>query len=168
MEFFATTGKGVEELLAGELRGLGIADAAVESGGVRFTGDVAACWRANLWLRTANRVLMPLAVFPVDSPQALYDGVRAIGWTEWLTPDMTLAVDCNLRDSAMTHSGFVALKTKDAIVDTVRDACGRRPNVEAWRGAGLAQVTKKYKMHDDLERELRWQGPMKEIPEKLG
>ena len=129
-EFFATTGKGVEELLAGELRGLGIADAAVESGGVRFTGDVAACWRANLWLRTANRVLMPLAVFPVDSPQALYDGVRAIGWTEWLTPDMTLAVDCNLRDSAMTHSGFVALKTKDAIVDTLRDAYGRRPSVD--------------------------------------
>jgi len=130
MEFFATTGKGVEELLAGELRSLGITVAAVESGGVRFTGDVAVCWRANLWLRTANRVLMPLAVFPADSPQALYDGVRAIAWTDWLTPDMTLAVDCNLRDSAMTHSGFAALKTKDAIVDVLRDACGRRPNVD--------------------------------------
>jgi len=129
-EFFATTGKGVEELLAGELRGLGMADAAVENGGVRFTGDVTACWRANLWLRTANRVLMPLAVFPCESPLELYDGVRAITWTTWLTPDMTLAVDCNLRDSAMTHSGFAALKTKDAIVDEIRDRIGRRPNVD--------------------------------------
>lgn len=129
-EFFATTGKGVEELLAGELRDLGVTVAAVESGGVRFTGDAADCWRANLWLRTANRVLAPLAVFPCDAPQALYAGVRSIPWDRWLTPDMTLAVDCNLRDSVMTHSGFVALKTKDAIVDALRDRHGRRPNVD--------------------------------------
>ena len=130
MEFFATTGKGIEELLAGELRTLGITVDAVEGGGVRFAGELADCWRANLWLRTANRVLMPLAAFPCDSPQALYDGVHALHWTTWLTPDMTLAVDCNLRDSALTHSGFAALKTKDAIVDALRDRYGRRPNVD--------------------------------------
>lgn len=129
-EFFATTGKGIEELLAGELRALGVTVAAVESGGVRFTGDMTDCWRANLWLRTANRVLLPLAVFPCDSPQALYERVRELDWPALLTPDMTLAVDCNLRDSAMTHSGFVALKTKDAIVDALRDSCGRRPSVD--------------------------------------
>lgn len=130
MEFFATAGKGVEELLADELRGLGIAVTAVESGGVRFEGGIDACWRANLWLRTANRVLVPLAVFPCTNPQELYDGVRAITWTRHITPEMTLAVDCSLRESALTHSGFVALKTKDAIVDEIRDRCGRRPNVD--------------------------------------
>ena len=36
------------------------------------------------------------------------------------------------------------------------------------RGAKLADVTKPYRMHDDIQRELRWQGPMKEIPEALG
>lgn len=36
------------------------------------------------------------------------------------------------------------------------------------RGAKLADVTRKYRMHDDIERELRWMGPMKEVPEKLG
>ena len=56
----------------------------MESGGVRFTGDIAACYRANLWLRTASRVLMPLAVFPCDTPQELYDGVRTIPWTDTL------------------------------------------------------------------------------------
>ncbi len=130
MDFFATSAKGTEELLAAELTALGIAPATVESGGVRFTGDMSTCYRANLWLSTASRVLMPLAVFPCDSPRALYEGVRTVSWHDFLTPDMTLAVECNLRDSAMTHSGFVALKTKDAIVDAIRDRFGRRPNVD--------------------------------------
>jgi putative N6-adenine-specific DNA methylase len=130
MDFFATTAKGVEELLAGELAALGIEGAALDRGGVHFSGAMEACYRANLWLRTASRVLMTLAVFPCDSPRSLYDGVRSIPWADFLTPDMTIAVDSNLRDSAMTHSGFVALKTKDAIVDTIRDRFGRRPDVD--------------------------------------
>ncbi len=127
--FFATTAKGVEEVLAREMIGLGLEGVTVEKGGVRFTGDLGACYRANLWLRTASRILVPLAEFPCDSPQGLYDGVRALPWDRYLTPDTTLAVECVLRDSALTHSGFVALKTKDAIVDTLRDRFGRRPNV---------------------------------------
>jgi len=130
MVFFATTAKGIEEVLAAELTTLGIAVSAVGTGGVRFAGGMDACYRANLWLRTANRVLMPLAEFSCDTPQTLYDGVRSVFWHDFLTPEMTLAVDCNLRDSAMTHSGFVALKTKDAIVDAIRDRFGSRPNVD--------------------------------------
>jgi putative N6-adenine-specific DNA methylase len=130
MDFFATTAKGVEEILAGELASLGIGSAKLERGGVRFSGTMEACYRANLWLRTASRVLMSLAEFPCNTPQSLYDGVRTIPWTDYLTPEMTLAVDCNLRDSAMTHSGYVALKTKDAVVDTIRDRFGRRPDVD--------------------------------------
>ncbi|RNC72646.1 MAG: RNA methyltransferase [Desulfuromonadales bacterium] len=127
--FFVTTARGVEEVLAGEMNALGLSGVAVEKGGVRFTGSLADCYRANLWLRTASRILIPVAEFPCDSPEHLYDGVRALPWQHFLTPDTTLAVECNLRDSALTHSGFVALKTKDAIVDTLRDHFGRRPNV---------------------------------------
>jgi putative N6-adenine-specific DNA methylase len=127
--FFATTGKGIEQVLEGELQALGIADPAVETGGVRFRGTLADCYRANLWLRTANRILMPLTEFSCDTKESLYEGARALPWPQYLTPDMTLAVDCNLRDSALTHAGFVALKTKDAIVDCLRDHFGRRPNV---------------------------------------
>ena len=130
MDFFATTAKGVEDLLADELKALGISVESVERGGVRFSGGMESCYRANLWLRTASRVLMPLIEFPCESPRALYEGVREVSWNDLMTPEMTLAVDCNLRDSAMTHSGFVALKTKDAIVDTIRDRCGRRPDVD--------------------------------------
>jgi putative N6-adenine-specific DNA methylase len=128
--FFATTAKGVEEVLAAELVRLGAEGVAVESGGVRFCGGMKAAYKANLWLRTASRVLMPLAEFACETPEQLYQGARTVDWNSYLTPAMTLAVDCNLRDSTLTHSGFVALKTKDAIVDEVRDRVGSRPNVD--------------------------------------
>ncbi|GFO62851.1 THUMP domain-containing protein [Geomonas paludis] len=128
--FFATTAKGVEEALAAELVRLGVPEVTAESGGVRFAGGMEAAYRANLWLRTASRVLMTLAEFPCESPEELYRGVRAVSWERFLTPALTLAVDCNLRDSALTHSGFVALKTKDAIVDALRDHYGSRPSVD--------------------------------------
>ena len=130
MQFFATAAKGLEETVAGELEELGIRQPVVEKGGVRFSGDLRDCWRVNLWLRTAQRILMPLGEFPCDNQQMLYERVRELPWLSYLNPDMTLAVSCNLRDSALKHSGFVALKTKDAIVDAIRDRCGRRPSVD--------------------------------------
>lgn len=129
--FFATTAKGVESILAHELERLGVKCLSVEKGGVRFSGELKTCYMANLWLRTAQRVLIYLADFRCNSPQDLYEGVRSIKWREYIKPDMTLAVDCNLRDSDLKHSGYAALKAKDAIVDSIRDVCGRRPNVDA-------------------------------------
>ncbi|UFS71646.1 THUMP domain-containing protein [Geomonas sp. RF6] len=129
-EFFASTAKGVEEVLGAELVRLGVSSVSQENGGVRFRGDLSSAYRANLWLRCASRILMPVAEFPCESPQQLYDGIRGVEWGEYLTPQMTLCVDCNLRDSALTHSGFVALKTKDAIVDQIREQRGSRPSVD--------------------------------------
>lgn len=130
MKFFVTSAKGLEELVAAELAALGIAGAKIERGGVSFAGRLEDGYRACLWLRTASRVLLVLAEFPCSSPEELYAGVRTIAWHEYLTPEMTMAVDSVLRDSAMTHSGFIALKSKDAIVDSIRDKFGRRPNVD--------------------------------------
>jgi len=127
---FAAVPRGAEELAAAELDTLGIKDAKPGKGGVAFITDRAGLYRANLWLRTASRVLVQLALFPCTSPADLYAGVYALSWHELITPDMTLAVDCSLRDSALTHSGFVALKTKDAVVDRIRESCGSRPNVD--------------------------------------
>ena len=127
---FAAVPRGAEEVSAAELAALGISCAIPGKGGVAFVTDRSGLYRANLWLRTASRVLVQLAVFPCVTPGDLYAGVYAITWLELITPAMTLAVDCSLRDSALTHSGFVALKTKDAIVDRIREACGQRPNVD--------------------------------------
>lgn len=127
--FFATSAKGVESILAKELKALGIENLKTVSGGVHFEGSMESLYRANLWLRTANRVLMQLAEFSCPTPQILYQKARQIRWSEWISAPQTLAVNCNCRNSAITHSHFAALKIKDAIVDQIRDSIGSRPNV---------------------------------------
>jgi len=127
--FFATCAKGVEAVLAREVGALGITVEGEETGGVAFSGTIETAYRANLWLRTANRVLMSLAEFDCDSEQDLYNRVRKLDWSRYLTPTMTLAVDANVRDSNIKHSKYAALKTKDAVVDCLRARVGARPDV---------------------------------------
>jgi putative N6-adenine-specific DNA methylase len=133
MRFFATCARGLERVLAGELRELGAGDIKPGRGGVQFAGDKALLYKANLWVRTAIRVLQPILEAHVTSPEALYEAVQTIDWSRYLTPDHTLAVDCNVRDSHLTHSRYAALKTKDAICDQFVEHCGRRPNVDIDR-----------------------------------
>src|SRR5258708_17535936 len=127
--FFATCARGLESALAEELRQIRADEVEPGRGGASFSGDLATCYRANLWLRTAVRVLMPVLEVPVHSPDELYQAVQTVDWAKYLTPDTTLAVDCNVRDSALTHSKYAALKTKDAICDQFLARCGRRPSV---------------------------------------
>lgn len=130
---FATCARGLETVLAEELTDLGASEVVPGRGGVAFHGDQAVLYKANLWLRTAVRVLKPILDAPATSPEELYDAVREIDWEAYLTPDHTLAVDCNVRDSNISHSHYAALKTKDAICDQFVERQGRRPsvNVEA-------------------------------------
>lgn len=130
LSLFATVPLGAEELAAGELKRIGAQSVAATKGGVNFRGNHALLYRSLLQLRTVSRVLVQLGQFPCSSPQDLYEGIRALPWTDLLTPAMTLAVDCTLRDSVITHSHFAALKAKDAIVDLLRDATGSRPNID--------------------------------------
>jgi putative N6-adenine-specific DNA methylase len=130
---FATCARGIEEVLAGELRELGAEDVLVGRGGVHFVGDKALIYKANLWLRTAIRVLRPILETTVTTPEELYDAVRTVDWSQYMTPDHTLAVDCNVRDSKISHSQYAALKTKDAICDQFVDKVGRRPSVDVER-----------------------------------
>jgi len=127
---------GLEEVLARELQQLGLEHVQVERGGVAFSGEKRDAWRACLHLRTANRVLQPIAEFPCQTAEELYGTVKELPWEEFLDKGMTLAVDANLRDSQLTHSRFVALKTKDAIVDRLRDRTGWRPDIDP-KSAGL-------------------------------
>jgi putative N6-adenine-specific DNA methylase len=128
--FFATCGRGIESVLADELRGLGAAGVEPGRGGVAFRGDQAMLYRANLWLRTAIRVLQPILEGDVASPDELYDAVRSLDWSRYMTPEHTLAVDCNVRDSKITHSKYAALRVKDAICDQFVERAGRRPSVD--------------------------------------
>lgn len=131
--FFATCARGLESVLARELLALGADGVQPGRGGVDFQGEAEILYRANLWLRTAVRILQPIHDADVHSPEELYDAVRSLDWTEYMSPDHTLAVDCNVRDSAITHSQYAARRVKDAICDQFRDRVGRRPSVDTER-----------------------------------
>ena len=130
MHFFATCARGLEPMLADELREICASEVAPGRGGVAFAGEQATLYKANLWLRTAVRVLQPILEADVESADELYQAVQTVDWTKYLTPEHTLAVDCNVRDSKITHSLFAALRVKDAICDQFVARCGRRPSVD--------------------------------------
>jgi 23S rRNA (guanine2445-N2)-methyltransferase / 23S rRNA (guanine2069-N7)-methyltransferase len=121
---------GLEEVLAEELSALGAQDIELKRRMVLCRGDLTLLYRANLWCRTAIRVLRPLATFSAPDEKAFYKGVREIDWSHWGTAQGTLAVDADVYSSFTTHSLFVAQFTKDAVVDQFRDKTGHRPSVD--------------------------------------
>jgi putative N6-adenine-specific DNA methylase len=131
LRFFATCAKGTEGALRRELAALRLKAVRGERGGVSFEGPLEAGMRACLHARTAMRVLLELARFPAGSPEALYEGARAVDWEPWLNVRTTLAVEASVGSSAITHSGYAALKVKDAAVDALRARLGARPDVDA-------------------------------------
>lgn len=130
LQFFATAAKGIEPIVADELRALGAANVKEARGGATFNGSRATGYRACLWLRAANRVLMPLARFPAPDADAIYTAVKRMPWENDLLPDGTLAVDFNGSNENITHTQFGAQRVKDAIVDRLREKFGRRPSVD--------------------------------------
>ncbi len=129
LRLFASAPRGIEPLLADELRALGAGNVKETRAGVTFEGDLALAYRVCLWSRVANRVLLPVAQFPAPTPEALYDGVRGIDWAAHLDRNGTLAVEFNAHRSAITHTHYGALKVKDAIVDQFRERTAVRPSV---------------------------------------
>ncbi len=127
--YFATTSKGLEGVLADEVAAIGGKRIAAGTGGVSFSGGHELRYRANLWLRTANRVLLQLSEFPAPTPEALYEGVKAVSWPDLFPARNTIAVEAAARDSAIAHSHFAAQKTKDAVVDRFRETVRSRPDV---------------------------------------
>ena len=121
---YVTAPAGTADLAAEELAACGVVALKVERGGVAFEGTLEQAYRACLWSRVANRVLLAVAEFPAATPEALYDGVRAVDWSEHLGVDGTLAVACTSGRSAITHTQFASLKVKDAVVDQFRERTG--------------------------------------------
>ncbi len=129
LNFFATTPKGLELLLVEELRQLGAINAAEKLAGVVFSGDIEIAYKACLWSRFANRILLKIADFPAATPEELYRGVQAIQWDEHLNPEGTLNVNFITSHLNITHTLFGAQKVKDAIVDQFRTKYDVRPSV---------------------------------------
>ena len=128
--FFATCPKGLETLLLEELRSLGAPKAKETVAGVYFDGPLAMGYRACLWSRLANRILMPLANTDCHNVDDLYAAVKTIEWDQHLELDGSFAIDFSGSLADLKHTHFGALKTKDAIADYFTERFGRRPNVD--------------------------------------
>lgn len=129
-QLFVTTPAGAADLAAQELRDTGVTVLREVRAGVECAATLEQAYELCLWSRVATRILLPLATFAAATPEALYEGARGVDWSRHLTADGTLAVDCTIRASALTHTQFAALKLKDAIVDQFRERTGRRPSVD--------------------------------------
>ncbi|MEZ4339723.1 MAG: THUMP domain-containing protein [Sandaracinaceae bacterium] len=127
---FVTAAAGTEGALKAELRDLGLAGAKAARGGVRVSGGLEAITRICFRSRIAVRVLIELGDFPCGDEASLDRGVGAIGWERWLTPDRTLAVRATSRGSRLDHTGFLAQRVKDNIVDRQRRVASKRSSVD--------------------------------------
>ena len=128
--FYASAPRGLADLLVDELRGGGAVQATERGAGVAFQGTLETGYRACLWSRIANRVLLEIARFDADSPDSLYTGVRQVDWSQHLGTENTIACEFTSVESSFEHSHFAALRVKDAIVDRMREMTGARPSVD--------------------------------------
>lgn len=131
LPLFATCTRGTEPFLAKELEALGCKRIRQDRGGVRFMAALDEILRVCLHSRIAMRVLYPLGEFEAHGAEGLYEAALTVPWEEWISMKTTFAVEATLKDSEHTHTGFVALKLKDAIVDRLREKFGARPDVDS-------------------------------------
>ena len=120
MKFLAKTIFGLEELLAKEIESFGGKNCNILNRAVSFQGDLDVLYRINYWSRLALRVLHPILKFKAHNETVLYKRLRRFDWTNLIRLDHTFKINCVVHSSRFTHSKYIALKTKDAIVDLFR------------------------------------------------
>ena len=126
----AKTFNGFEDILADELVKIGAQRVEKGTRMVSFYGDTGFMYKANLALRTALKILKPIKQFKVHNENSLYNGVQSIDWTEYLRLHQTFVIDSTIFSDQFNHSQFVALKSKDAIVDQFKKKFNERPNID--------------------------------------
>ncbi len=127
---FASTARGLEELLKSELEALGAQSCQVVQGGVHYQGDDRLMYQSLMWSRLASRILLPLTECGVYSDLDLYLGVQAIDWPAMFGSDKTFAVHFSGLNEVIRNSQYGALKVKDAIVDSFTRKGLTRPDVD--------------------------------------
>jgi putative N6-adenine-specific DNA methylase len=132
-KMLAKTLFGLEEVLEKELMLLGAKNVKKLNRGVQFEGDNGFLYKANLWLRTALRILIPIKNFKIRNEDDLYKHVFNIEWEEIFDSNTTFAIDSTVNSENIRHSQFAALRVKDAIVDRFRKFSDKRPDVDVDR-----------------------------------
>ena len=126
----AKTFKGLEEVLAGELIELGANNVQIERRAVSFTGDLRMLYTANFCLRTASRILVPIATFKAKKTDDIYEQAKQIDWAQYMNTRTSFAIDATVYSDLFRHSQFVTYRVKDAVVDWWMEHDGVRPNVQ--------------------------------------
>ena len=130
MKIVAKTPFGLEDILIREIESIGGQNIEKLNRAVSFEGDKRLLYKANLHLRTALRVLLPIKTFQVKNEHDLYKEIKKMSWNKYLELDKTFSIDATVNSSYFNHSKYVALKAKDAIADRFRDDYNKRPNVD--------------------------------------
>ena len=126
----AKTFFGFEEILAKELKQLGAQSVKIGVRNVQFVGDTGFMYKANLCLRTAIRILKPIAKEPISSEQDVSSAMLNTPWEDYMSVDDTFAISATVMMSTVQNSMYVAQKAKDGLVDRFRNQTGTRPNVD--------------------------------------
>lgn len=120
-DLFAICQPGLEQIVADELRALGIANPRPIYGGVEFNGFLTHVYRVNLWSRTTERVLLRVREFRADSFRELHHKAARTHWEEFLTPGCEVSIRATCRKSILMHTGGVA----ERIVNGISDRLGK-------------------------------------------
>lgn len=128
---YATTSRGVEQVLAGELRLLGAENTAVSHSGVVFSCSLFLLYAICLWSRTANRVLLTLGTGKYGTDKDLYTFSAGFPWEEHMDINSSFSITASSRDREFSNASYAGLKVKDGLVDRFRKKCGKRPSVDS-------------------------------------
>jgi|TARA_B110000967_G_scaffold40092_1_gene39925 putative N6-adenine-specific DNA methylase len=129
-QMVAKTLFGFEDLLANELTQLGAQKVKKGVRNVTFYGDKGFMYKCNLGLRTAIKILKPIASFKVVNEADLYDKIYKIKWEDYVDYKGTIAINSTVHSTVFNHSQYISLKAKDAIVDRFRALKGERPSID--------------------------------------
>ena len=127
----ATTLKGLEGVLAEELKKLGAQDIKEGIRSVTYRGDNGFLYKSNIALRTAIRILKPIRTCKIYDEEDLYEAIQKIKWEKYLDVKGTFAIAAVVNSKNFTsNSHYIALKSKDAVADYFRHKYSKRPNVD--------------------------------------
>ncbi|MDG1106482.1 MAG: THUMP domain-containing protein [Cyclobacteriaceae bacterium] len=130
MKIVIKTLHGLEEVLMKEVELLGGQNIKKRKRAVECEGKLPFLYEANLNLRTALRILVPVYEFTARNETELYNQVKSFDWSQFLDVRQTFAIDNTIFSEYFKHSKYAALKMKDAIADQFREKFDLRPSVD--------------------------------------
>ncbi|CAM4313138.1 THUMP domain-containing class I SAM-dependent RNA methyltransferase [Paenibacillus tarimensis] len=155
IELIATSPMGLEAIVARELRDLGYEHVTVDNGRVTFRGTPADISRANLWLRTADRVLVKMGEFDALTFDELFEGTKALDWPDWIPGDAEFPVEGRSHKSQLSSVPACQGIVKKAVVEKMK----QRYNTEWFPEDGARYVIEVSLLKDRATLTLDTTGP---------